>query len=257
MQCAYHDLRMLTKSGVEQQIVIDEGCGFRNDVPRPRIVGLRLALWDSCGLAARSTSGSLRHGQGKRRCDGRPKGRNCRSGVSHVKGDLMLNPSVSSSTEICPGCGGHFPAMTGARHEYLAASVGCWAGFGRILERQYSDFRYATAHQLFTDAYCFQHSSGGDRRARRSALVHLAALYAQVELGWSGEQAVLLRQRLSKAVTDLPIGPRALRGRSPSTVSLVSAEAHERSVDAYAVSVFAAWSDQHDLAARLCIGKSA
>jgi len=40
---------------------------FCNDAPRPRIVGLGAASWASCGLAARSISGGLRHGQRNRR----------------------------------------------------------------------------------------------------------------------------------------------------------------------------------------------
>lgn len=164
----------------------------------------------------------------------------------------MLQSDFSPFTEICPGCGSRFPVADSARHEYLSASAGCWSVFGRILERQFSDFRYAPAHQLFADAYCVQHSTSGEPQARRSAMVHLAALYAQVELGRSDTQAILLRQRLSNCLPEAPFGFRRATGLSPETVSLASPDAHRRTVDVYAVSVFAALSDQHDLAARLC-----
>jgi len=39
----------------------------------------------------------------------------------------------------CPGCGGTFPLLGGPVHRYMESSPGCWAAYGVVLAREYSD----------------------------------------------------------------------------------------------------------------------
>ena len=83
---------------------------------------------------------------------------------------------------ICPACGyqGHHD---GPAHAYMSPSPACWARYGEVLAREYSDAEYWRSHRLLTDAYCGQHSIGPDRRARQSLYIHLAALMLHFEDG--------------------------------------------------------------------------
>ncbi len=152
----------------------------------------------------------------------------------------------------CPGCNGRFPDLDGPTHAYLTVSPGCWARFGQALALHYSDYRYWPAHQLLTDAYSLQHSRGEDPRAARSAMVHLGALFAQIELGQAEARIIALRRTL----TELPFAelpePWPMATISIADVDLSDPEAHRLSVDALARTVLTDWSDFHSFAAWLC-----
>ena len=70
-----------------------------------------------------------------------------------------------NTVETCPGCGAAFPASDGPTHDYIGASAGCWAVYGDVLAREYSDHRFFRVHQLSVDAYSAQHPGGASRRA--------------------------------------------------------------------------------------------
>ncbi len=53
----------------------------------------------------------------------------------------------------CVGCGALVPDLEGPAHRYIGASPGCWAAYGRLSEREASDFRFMRHHQLTVDAY--------------------------------------------------------------------------------------------------------
>jgi hypothetical protein len=58
---------------------------------------------------------------------------------------------TTSEKEIrCVGCGALVPDIDGPTHRYMAASPGCWALFGEVVAREFSDFRYARVHLLPT-----------------------------------------------------------------------------------------------------------
>jgi hypothetical protein len=55
------------------------------------------------------------------------------------------------STELrpCPGYEVLVPEIDGPTHRYIGASAGCWAAYGKLLEKEAGDFRA----DLFYDAH--------------------------------------------------------------------------------------------------------
>ena len=83
--------------------------------------------------------------------------------------------------EACPGCGAGFPVSDGPMHAYIGASAGCWAIYGEVLAREYSDARYFRVHNMTVDAYAAQHPGDASRKAVQSAAIHLIAIYLTLE----------------------------------------------------------------------------
>jgi hypothetical protein len=61
----------------------------------------------------------------------------------------------------------------------MLGSPGCWAAYGRVLEREYSDpVLFGAAHRLTVDAYALQHPGDPrERRAVQSFWLHGASLW--------------------------------------------------------------------------------
>ncbi len=97
--------------------------------------------------------------------------------------------------EPCFGCGALVPRLDGPTHRYLGASPGCWATYGKLLEKEYSDFRYARVHQFSVDAYCTQHPGTPSPQTIQSVAVHLISLHLQLECGLSPEDMIAARQQ--------------------------------------------------------------
>ena len=149
---------------------------------------------------------------------------------------------------LCVACGYNAaPLVGGAAHVYMGPSPECWALYGEILVRKYSDVDYARAHRLMTDACCAQHSVGDDRRARQSLHIHLAALMLHFEDGRS--QPDIVRFLRSAAVSeDFPLlAVPAQNGRlSIERVHAArNADEHWAAVQAYGAAVLAAWRVHH------------
>lgn len=53
----------------------------------------------------------------------------------------------------CFSCGAEAENLSGATHQYLLSTSGCWAKYGELLAREYSDFSYMAVHNLTVDAY--------------------------------------------------------------------------------------------------------
>ena len=95
-------------------------------------------------------------------------------------------------SETCFACGGQFAeSPTGVIHAYMLSSPGCWAAYGELLAREYSDpALFAASHRLSVDAYALQHPGDpNEPRARQSFWVHGASLWAVLRLGQSHEVA--------------------------------------------------------------------
>ncbi len=107
------------------------------------------------------------------------------------------------TTLRCPACGfaGHHDGPT---HAYMSPSAACWARYGEVLAREYSDARYWTSHRLLTDAYCGQHSIGSDRRARQSLWIHMAALILHFEHQSPEAKIVTFLRTAAKSGYDFP-----------------------------------------------------
>ncbi len=67
-------------------------------------------------------------------------------------------------------------------HRYMDSVPGCWGMYCEVLEKEYSDIRYARAHHFTVDAYACQHpGKPGIVQAIKSVGIHLAFLYMLFE----------------------------------------------------------------------------
>jgi hypothetical protein len=135
-------------------------------------------------------------------------------------------------------------------HRDIGSSPGCWALFGEVLAREYSDFRYARAHRLTVDAYGVQHPGTPSPHAIASVGLHLVRLHWVLELGWDSERATKAMQRLAERKSELVwLAPPASRGtitvRSVHEAS--GPEEHARLVRAWAEDVWQAWNSYHEI----------
>lgn len=60
----------------------------------------------------------------------------------------MQNTQLSK----CFSCGAMVEDIDGPVHRYMASSPGCWAAYGIVLAREYSDVMFARNHRLTVDA---------------------------------------------------------------------------------------------------------
>ena len=148
---------------------------------------------------------------------------------------------------ICPSCG--YPGMAETPgHPYLAASPACWAQYGEVLAREYSDRAYWPSHRRLVDAYCGHHSIGSDRRARQSLYVHLAGLMLHFEDGCGDADIRDFLGRTAKSGEPFAelAPPAAIHDvRLDEVHGAPDADAHHASVARYARAVFDVWSPHH------------
>ena len=148
--------------------------------------------------------------------------------------------------DACPGCGARFATSDGPTHRYLGASAGCWAMFGEILAREYSDARYFSVHHLTVDAYCAQHPGDSSRRAVQSAGVHLIALYMAIELGRDAGELSRVRGQAVKAGAFVHLTPPSHYAMTVIDVwAADSPELHARLVHKWAEDVWRHWQPHH------------
>jgi hypothetical protein len=150
----------------------------------------------------------------------------------------------------CVGCGEMVPDADVPGHRYIGSSPGCWAMFGEVLAREYSDFRYARAHRLTVDAYAVQHPGTPSPHGIASVGLHLIRLHWVLELGWDSERATQAMQRAAEHHKRdfVWLEPPA----SPGTITVKSVhesatpEEHAVRVRAWAEEVWRAWSVHHE-----------
>jgi hypothetical protein len=100
---------------------------------------------------------------------------------------------------ICPCCGLKSPILNITVPLHLSASSGCWARFGEILTREYTDQACMVVHHLTVDAYAVQHLLLEPTKAAISSLnTHLLALYLNRRRGWGLEQLRGARAQIAK-----------------------------------------------------------
>ncbi|HHI70094.1 MAG TPA: hypothetical protein ENJ91_03760 [Rhodobacteraceae bacterium] len=130
----------------------------------------------------------------------------------------------------------------------MSPSPACWASYGEVLAREYSDTGYWRSHRLLTDAYCGQHSIGEDRRARQSLWIHMAALILHFEDGAGNETIVDFLRRAAKSRHGfdwLEMPEASLSVRLDEVHAAPDAAAHHAAVAQYARAVFDAWAVHH------------
>jgi Family of unknown function (DUF5946) len=136
----------------------------------------------------------------------------------------------------------------------MLSSPGCWAAYGEVLARGFSDYRLTRLHRLTVDAYPAQHPGVNVPAARRSVGLHLSRLYLLLECGWSMERA----NNATLAITEFKdrcdwlepltmIGTLSVR----EVLQVASNQEHENRVRAWAASVRKAWAVHHDTSAEV------
>lgn len=159
--------------------------------------------------------------------------------------------SGATGTGACPGCGALVPKTDGPTHRYLGASPGCWAVFGRVLAREYSDPAFMAVHGLTVDAYAVQHPGTPSPQTIQSAGVHLLALYLVLECGHDVAGSARLRRRAAERIRDRLrwLEPPASRGDMTvlDVEGAADATEHAARVRAWARSAWAAWSPHHEV----------
>jgi hypothetical protein len=171
----------------------------------------------------------------------------------------MMNPitgkqadSVMAADEhlMCIGCKASVPISDGSSHAYLGASPGCFAIYGEVLAREYTDYRYAAVHNLTVDAYSLQHPGQPEPRTIRSTAIHLISLYWQLEHGYDNQQAAYIKQQAANRDAKLHyvwLEPPATPGKLTilDVHKAQSADSHIQVVSAWAKCVWETWREHH------------
>lgn len=150
---------------------------------------------------------------------------------------------------ICPGCGIVLPGLEGPTHDYMESSPACWAIYGEVLAREYSDITYRAVHRLTVDTYAVQHPGGDSPQAIQSVGAHLVSMYLMLELGYSSSRATAVLKAAVEAGGFEHLERPAHSGEL--TVAHVAqantAMEHIERVHEWSTSVWNAWSAHHAL----------
>ena len=152
-------------------------------------------------------------------------------------------------SDRCPGCGAFCQSGGTITHRYMESSPGCWAAYGEVLAREYSDPTYFGVHRLTVDAYAVQHPGQLSPQSIQSVALHLISLYLVLERGIDLTRATEAMQTAAKHKTRFRwLVPPLERGRV--TIKEVRDAAtgvgHRCAVQAWAESGWSAWSPHHD-----------
>ncbi len=148
----------------------------------------------------------------------------------------------------CFSCAADAPDIDGPVHSYMDSSPGCWAVFGEVLAREYSDITYARYHRITVDAYALQHPGGPSRRSIQSVAVHLISLYLILENSVTMHEATRFIQ---KATRHKNMFFKLTPPENPGSLTIVdvwqAADGleHGKVVKKWADCVWAAWKDHH------------
>jgi hypothetical protein len=153
----------------------------------------------------------------------------------------------------CPGCGAQTPYLDGPTHEYIGASAGCWEAYGRLLAKEYGDFRYMKFHHSSIDAYCCQHPREPSPKSIRSVAVRLVGLHLELKTDLPHEKLYAARKRISTLDKS---GDQTLHCLEPpaspewitvlDVLETTSLDEHAILVSEWATSVWSAWTDHHE-----------
>jgi hypothetical protein len=148
----------------------------------------------------------------------------------------------------CPGCGVELKHVEGPVHRYLESSAACWALYGEVLAREYSDPAYMRVHRLTVDAYAVQHPGQPSPQTIQSAALHLMSLCLVLEESASFEAATAAMQAAAgRKGMYRWLDPPADRGAIDVARVHAAATAGEHAdiVRALANSAWEAWSVHH------------
>lgn len=148
----------------------------------------------------------------------------------------------------CIGCGGQFPEVDGPTHRYMESVPGCWACYGEVLSREYSDPHYRSVHRLTVDAYAIQHPGQPSAQSIRSVALHAISLCAIFEDGVDFDHATHIIQRAAAGKNRFQwLTPPSCMGSM--TIADVyearTANEHAQLVRQWAQCAWSAWATHH------------
>ena len=149
----------------------------------------------------------------------------------------------------CFSCGGEYPDITGPVHRYMTSSPGCWAVYGEVLAREYTNPEYFQVHRLTVDAYAVQHPGATDRQSIHSVGVHLIRLCLFLEHDLTPENAndAMLETAKNKQHFTYLTPPSSLGDITAADIARASnVSEHKALVYKWAQCAWDAWSAHHD-----------
>ena len=151
----------------------------------------------------------------------------------------------------CIGCGAMFEDREGPTHRYMESSPGCWAVFGEVVAREYSDVSYSALHRLTVDTYAVQHPGRPSAQSIQSVALHLMSLCLVLERGVEPARATVFLQAAAEpkgrfdwlappasrgavTVKDIHVAANASEHQKPHRLA-GSVYAHKRSSDSFRI----------------------
>lgn len=156
--------------------------------------------------------------------------------------------AAAAPGQPCPGCGIVLPSVDGPTHRYMLSSPECWAVYGEVLAREYSNLAYWRSHRVTVDCYAAQHPGEPSPQSINSVCLHLMRLCATVEQELEADAAVGLMKRIAANKRDLVwLDPPPDLGAASilDVAGAATAAEHEQAVMAWARSLWTAWSPHH------------
>ena len=154
-----------------------------------------------------------------------------------------------TTESACPSCGAVTAAVVGPVHRYLDSSPGCWAAYGQVLEKEYSDFAYGKNHRLTVDAYALQHPGKPSSQTISSAAVHLASLCQILEHGMKPLESTEFMQNFVKhkeCFTWLEPPENLGDVTVVDVLEVESSKQHLAQVEEWANATWLAWQQHHE-----------
>lgn len=167
-----------------------------------------------------------------------------------------MNVQPDNDAEECIGCKGKFPKTDGPVHEYMESSPGCWAVFGRVLAKEYSDQQFFDIHRLTVDSYAVQHPGKPSRQSIQSVGVHLIRLCLFLEHGLDPARAneAMLAAAKHKSGYHWLEPPAALGKITIGDIDqATSTNEHKARVKCWAEQMWEVWSLHHDVIRRWAV----
>lgn len=130
----------------------------------------------------------------------------------------------------------------------MESSPACWAAFGEVLAREYSDQAYFAVHRLSVDAYAVQHPGRPNPQTIQSVAVHLVRLCLLLERGLPMERANDAMLKASEQEKNFVwlTPPESLGTVTVADVwKAEELDAHMAAVRRWAQSAWEAWATHH------------
>ena len=153
---------------------------------------------------------------------------------------MQLNKIMDLQLEFCEYCGA----------VVRNGNLGCQKLFEQVLERIYSDHRYAKPHRLIVDAYSMQHPEKY-MRSGKSFAAHLTGMCAVWEYENSFEINTAVQEWLNgKRTLVKPTQIPEERGdlKISYILGAIDVKDHHKRVWNWSQLIWNAWAEHHDLA---------